>query len=87
MLSPQSMSVDLFFQREDEEKQFILQQIQAAENPAKTMENYKACLAAINSREHFAALENSGFFTILRSNACEDTKEEVLHTIERHFGL
>ena len=41
MLSPRSMSVEKFFDREDADKQFLLEQIRNADNPEKTMENYK----------------------------------------------
>lgn len=87
MLSPQSMSVDRFFDREDADKRFILEQIQAAENPARTMENYRACIARINSQAHFDRLRNSGFFTIYREDADRDTRQEVLRALETHFGL
>lgn len=87
MLSPQSMSVELFFERNDPEKLFIKKQIEMSENPQKTMENYKNCIAKINSQEHYDEYANSGFFTILRTNADIDTKEEVLDILARHFGF
>ena len=40
MLSPQSMSVDRFFDRSDPEKQFLLSVIESCENPEAVMENY-----------------------------------------------
>ena len=52
MLSPQSMSVERFFDREDPEKQFILSIIESCENPDEVMENYRRGLALINSKEH-----------------------------------
>lgn len=61
MLSPCSMSVERFFDRPDEEKQFLLSQIEAAEDPAATMANFRACIARINSPEHYAEYANSGF--------------------------
>ena len=85
MLSPQSMSVDRFFERDDEDKQFILAQIYKAKDPEKTMANYRECLARINSHEKYMAFENSGFFTMLRTN--DRTIAEALETLERHFGL
>ncbi|MBQ7093825.1 MAG: hypothetical protein IJN84_04865, partial [Clostridia bacterium] len=45
MLSPQSMSVDRFFDRSDPDKQFILSVIDGCENPDAVMENYKRGLA------------------------------------------
>lgn len=39
MLSPQSMSVDHFFDRGDPEKKFILSIIESCQNPKAVMEN------------------------------------------------
>lgn len=85
MLCPQSMSVDRFFERQDEEKQFILKQINKADNPERAMENYKDCLARINSYEKYQAYENSGFFTMVRTE--ERTIEDALTILEKHFKL
>ena len=87
MLSPCSTSVERFFDRPDEEKQFLLRQIEAAEDPAATMANFRACIARINSPEHYAEYANSGFFTILREDTEADTREETLAALMRHFGL
>lgn len=85
LLSPQSMSVDRFFDRSDPEKQFLLSQIDAAEDPAATMANFRACLALINSPENYQALAESGFYTNIRTK--ESTLEERLTEVETHFGL
>lgn len=87
MLNPQSMSVDKFFDRDDEDKQFILKQIQAGENPKKTMENFRACIAKINSQDTFDKLKNSGFYTIHRDSIDTDTRSDVLKMLEIHFKL
>ena len=87
MLSPQSMSVERFFDRDDPEKQFLLSQIQAADDPAWAMENYKNCIAKVNSREHFEEYARSGFFTVYRDSADGDTRETVLKTLAGHFGF
>jgi cytidylate kinase len=62
MLSPISMSVEHFFEREDPDKKYIKEQILKAENPEKTMENYLAGIAKINSQENYDKWANSGFF-------------------------
>ena len=85
MLAPQSMSIERFFDREDKEKQFILKQIQRAENPEKTMQNYRKCLARVNSVDRYRAFEEAGFFTLVRDE--ERTLEETLEIIEKHFNL
>ncbi len=87
MLSPQSMSVDRFFDRSDPDKQYILAQIQKSENPEKTMRNFRECLSRINSKEHYDEMANSGFFTIVRENSDVDTREETLNILSKHFGF
>lgn len=87
MLSPQSMSIDRFFDRNDDEKQFLLEQIRIAENPEKTMANFKECLARINSTEHYNEFLNSGFFTIIREDTTIDTRVETMSRLAEHFQL
>lgn len=87
MLSPQSMSVDRFFDRDDPDKQFLLNVIDSCDDPKAVMENYRAGLARINSREHYDEYANSGFFTVVREDNGMDTREEVCEKIARHFGL
>lgn len=87
MLSPQSMSVDKFFERSDPEKQFLLSVIRSCPEPEKTLENFRACIARVNSADNYSAFENSGFFTIVRENTEMDTREETLEILARHFGL
>lgn len=87
MISPLSMSVERFFDRNDPEKLFILNTIESCENPAEVMENYKKGLALINSQENYDLYAKSGFFTVVRENNQKDTKEEVCEKIAKHFGL
>lgn len=87
MLSPQSMSVERFFDRGDPEKQFLLRKIGECPDPEATMANFRACLAKINSPEHYAECANAGFFTLVREDADVDTREEVLHKLAKYFGL
>ena len=87
MLSPQSMSVERFFDRDDPDKRFLLDVIESCENPAEVMENYRRGLALINSKEHYDEYANSGFFTVVREDDGRDTREEVCEKIARHFGL
>lgn len=87
MLSPQSMSVERFFDRSDPEKQFLLRVIESCEDPEAVMENYKRGIALINSPEHYAEYAESGFFTVVRQDNGLDTREEVCDIIAKHFGL
>lgn len=87
MLSPQSMSVERFFDRSDPEKQFLLNVIESCEDSEAVMENYRQGLALINSKKHYDEYANSGFFTVVRQDTAKDTKEEVCEIIAKHFGL
>ena len=87
MLSPQSMSVERFFDRSDPEKQFLLRVIDSCENRDAVMENYQRGLERISSQAHYDEYANSGFFTVVREDNGLDTREEVCDRIARHFGL
>ena len=87
MLSPQSMSVDRFFDRSDPDKQFLLGVIDSCEDSAAVMENYRRGLALINSREHYDEYAESGFFTVLREDNGIDTRDEVCEKLAKHFGF
>ena len=87
MLSPQSMSVDRFFDREDPDKQFLLDVINSCDDPEAVMENYRKGLERINSKEHYDEYDNSGFFTVVREDNGTDTREQVCDMIAKHFGL
>ena len=86
MLSAQSMSVERFFDRDDPDKVFIKQKIMESEYPDKTMKNFLACLARVNSKEHYDEFANSGFF-IVKRDTTEDTRPETLELLAKHFGL
>lgn len=87
MLSPQSMSVEKFFDRDDEEKQFLLSEIAQCPNPEKTLQNFKNCIARINSQENYDLFKNSGFFTVIRKDTETDTRVETLEMLAKHFDL
>lgn len=87
MISPQSMSVEHFFEREDPEKLFLKEQISMSADPQRTMKNFLSCLAEINSQENYEKCLNSGFFTIIRRDTETDTKSETLELLARHFNL
>lgn len=87
MLSPQSMSVDRFFDRSDPEKQFLLGEIDKCPDPEKTMANFRACIARVNRPEIREEMKNSGFFVFERTDFVNDTREETLETLARHFCL
>ena len=86
LLSPQSMSVERFFDRDDPDKQFLLRVIDSCDDPAAVMENYRQGLARINSQAHYDEYANSGFFTLVRENSDRDTRQEVCDRLAKHFG-
>ena len=87
MLSPQSMSVERFFDRDDPDKQFLLSVIDSCDNSEAVMENYRQGLALINSQKHYEEYANSGFFTVVRQESNLDTRQEVCDIIAKHFKL
>lgn len=87
MLCGKSMSVDRFFDRDDPDKQFLLNVIDSCEDSEAVMENYRKGLELINSQKHYDEYAKSGFFTVVREDSDVDTREEVCERIAKHFGL
>lgn len=87
MLSPQSMSVENFFNRADEEKQFLLAEIAKSPDPEKALQNFTDCIARVNSQKYYDLFTDSGFFTIVRNDTETDTRDKMLETVASHFGL
>lgn len=85
MLADPEVSVNRFFQRPDREKQFLYRLLMEEENPAAAMENFRQCLARINSRENYDAFLHSGFRVILRDE--NRSIAETLDLVESAFGL
>lgn len=87
MLSSQVNSVDRFFDREDSEKQFLLSVINNLPDSDAALQNFRECIARINSSERYNAFKESGFFTLERDENEEDTKELMLTKLAKHFKL
>ncbi len=87
MLTPQSMSVERFFDRNDPEKRFILETIMQCDEPEKVLANYREGLKRINSREHYNEMLNSGFFVIEREDVTKEDPEDVCRRLAEHFRL
>lgn len=85
LLSPQSISVNDFFNRKDPEKLFILDQIKKTKNPELTLENYKKCIEKVNSLEHYNEFLNSGFKCFIRKE--NSSLEDRYNQIIEHFKL
>lgn len=74
-----------FFQREDPEKQFMLEQIAKCKDPEATRKNFDAWLTYQAPEEIDWA--HTGFFTLTRTDFTNDTREQVLAQLAAHFGL
>ena len=66
MLADPDLSVHLFFNRPDREKQFLYRLLMEEENPAQALENFRQCLARVNSPENYQKFLHSGFPVLLR---------------------
>ena len=86
MLTKPEISSEHFFNRNDEEKQFIFKQIQLSEDPEKTMVNYKECIRFINTQT-FEEYHNSGLFTLMRELINVDTLDATTEMLAAHFHL
>ncbi len=77
MLADPDISVNRFFNRPDKEKQFLYSLMLEEPDPEKSLENFRQCLARINSRENYEKFLNSGFNVILRdeNRTIEQTAE------------
>jgi len=85
MLAAPEISVNLFFNRPDREKQFLYRLMLEEPDPEKSLANFRDCLARINSRENYDAWLNSGFNVLLRDE--NRTIEQTMQLAEKLFGL
>ena len=85
MLADPEISVNRFFQRPDRDKQFLYRLLMEEAEPEKALENFRQCLARINSRERYERFLHSGFRVILRDET--RTPEETLALAEAALGL
>lgn len=85
MLADPDISVNLFFNRPDREKQFLYRLMMEEPEPEKALENFRQCLARINSQENYDRFLNSGFNVILRDE--NRTPEETIALAESMFAL
>jgi len=85
MLAEPEISVKRFFERPDKEKQFLYRLLMELPDPAGAMENFRQCLARINSRKNYEIFANSGFRVLVRSE--ERTIAQTLALVEQELGL
>ena len=85
MLADPEISVNRFFERPDREKQFLYRLLQEEEDPPRAMENFRQCLAEINTQENYEMFLHAGFPVILRDE--NRSASETLRLAEGIFGL
>ena len=85
MLADPDVSVNRFFNRPDREKQFLYRLIMEEADPDAALENFRQCLARINSRQNYEAFLHSGFRVILREE--NRSIEETVSLVEGMLGL
>lgn len=85
MLADPAISVNRFFNRPDRDKQFLYRLLMEEENPETALENFRQCLARVNSPRRYAAFLHSGFRVILRDE--NRSPEETLALAARELDL
>ncbi len=85
MLADPQISVNRFFNRPDRDKQFLYRLLMEEENPERALENFRQCLARVNSPENYDRFLHSGFRVILRNE--NRSEEETLALAEKLLGL
>ena len=85
MLAEPEISVDRFFNRPDKEKQFLYRLLMEEEDSKYALENFRQCLARINSRENYNRFLHAGFRVIIRDE--RRSIEDTLKLAERQLRL
>jgi len=85
MLADPDISVRRFFERPDREKQFLYRLMMEEPDPAASLENFRQCLARINSRENYESFLHSGFSVLLRDE--NRSQEETMALAEKCMKL
>lgn len=85
MLADPQISVNLFFNRPDKEKQFLYRLMLEEPDPQAALDNFRKGLEKINSREKYNMYLNSGFKVILRDE--NRTQQETVALAEKLLGL
>ncbi|MBT3320355.1 MAG: hypothetical protein HN948_07180 [Clostridia bacterium] len=86
MLSNESMAVNKFFDREDEDKKFLLEQINKCPNPREVKENFIAG-QVLHHKSDYDMYLNCGCYTIIRDNLDECFIDKAMPKLAKHFKL
>ena len=85
LCDPPDACATRFFDREDPEKQFMLEQIKRCRDPEATLKNFSAWTLYHPPEE--TDWRHTGFFTYTRTDFESDTREETLRILAEHFGF
>jgi len=82
---PPDITHKRFFDRDDPDKKFMMEQIKKCKDPEKTLANFRAWFLYHPDTE--MDWTHTGFFTYTRSDFETDTREEMLSALAKHFKL
>ncbi len=85
LCDPPDITAARFFNRDDPDKQFMLSEINKCPDPKATLRNFQAWTTWHPPVE--TDWQHTGFYTYTRSDFENDTREEMLAALAKHFKL
>lgn len=85
LCDPPDICATRFFDRDDPDKKFIMEQIKLCKDPDATLKNFNSW--ALYHPPIEIDWKHTGFFTYTRSDFENDTREEMLAALAKHFQL
>lgn len=85
LCDPPDICATRFFDRDDPDKKFMMDQIKLCKDPEATLRNFNSWASYRPPIE--TDWNSTGFFTYTRSGFENDTREEMLEALAKHFGL
>lgn len=85
LCDPPDITATRFFDREDPDKKFMMEQIQKCKDPEATLKNFNSW--ALYHPEDEIDWCHTGFYSLTRSDFENDTRKEVCEALAKHFKL
>lgn len=85
LCDPPDICATRFFDRDDPDKKFMMDQIRKSPDPEATLRNFNSW--ALYHPPVEIDWQHTGFYTYTRSDFEHDTREEVLSALAEHFHL
>lgn len=85
LCDPPDITATRFFDREDPDKKFMMEQIQKCKDPDATLANFNSW--ALYHPEDEIDWAHTGFFSYTRSDFESDTRVEMMDALAKHFCL